>query len=289
MKTFLLLDGYNLAFRSYYAVPELSRSDGAPTNALHGWVRTFWKLFDEHRPEAAYVFFDLGGSHRRLALHPDYKAQRSEAPESFRIQVPILKKLAASMGVPVIEQEGVEADDLLASAALRLAQNEMQILMVSADKDLAQVIGPGITQLLPPPTANPRLGWRRLDEAGVVEKYTVKPKQMIDYLALIGDSSDNIPGLAGVGPKTAAKWLGEYASLEGLLAKCRYIAPARFQLPLEREAERLRRNRELIRLETDLPVDLPESPRPDPESFFALLDAYEMRAHKQEALKRYGG
>lgn len=283
----LLLDGYNLAFRSYYAVPELRRADGMPTNAIQGWVRTLWSLMDQHKPAGIYVFFDLGGSQRRLEIHPEYKANRGETPEDFKVQVPFMKALAIAMGIPLIERAGVEADDLLASAAVQLSQRGQPSLMVSADKDLAQVINESIHQLLPPPTARPRLGWRLLDAAGVVEKFGLKPVQIIDYLALIGDTSDNIPGLEGVGPKTALKWLLEYGSLEHLLEKYLYVKPARFQPKLERAAERLRMNQDLIRLETDLAVDLNAEALVDKAQLIEILQQCEMNTLLEQAQVRY--
>lgn len=282
----LLLDGYNLAFRSYYAVPELSRSDGMPTNAIHGWVRTLWRLIDTTKPTAIWVFFDLGGSSRRLALLPDYKGNRSAAPENFTPQVEPMKALARAMGIPVIETQGVEADDVLASAAIRLRDEGHRVSIVSADKDFAQIVHSGIEQLLPPPTANPKVGWRTLTEQGVFEKFGIRPAQIIDYLALVGDTSDNIPGLEGVGPKTAVKWLTEYGSLEGLLEKYLYIQPARFQPKLDRARERLRMNADLIRLETDLEVELPTG-TPNRAELLRLLAEYEMQSLLKEAGNRY--
>ena len=117
------------------------------------------------------------------------------------------------MGFGQVEKAGVEADDLLAAAAHELVAQGHQVVIVSSDKDLAQCIGSGVTQLLPPPTANPRLGWRMLDEEGVQKKFGVKPAQIPEYLALVGDAADNIKGLPGVGPKTASKWLSAYGSL----------------------------------------------------------------------------
>ena len=122
------------------------------------------------------------------------------------------------MGLGGVEQDGVESDDLLASEAVALARKGDEVLIVSSDKDFAQIVGERIVMLLPPPTANPKLGWRRLDRAGVIEKFGVPPSQIADYLALVGDTSDNIPGIAGVGPKTASKWLAEFGSLEGVIA-----------------------------------------------------------------------
>jgi len=225
----LLLDGFNLAFRSFYGIPELSRSDGFPTNAIHGFVRTLWYLEDHEKPDRVAIFWDLGGSQERLALMPTYKANRSEPPEAFTLQIPWMKKLSLVLGYALVEEEGVEADDLIASAAIKLKKNGAQVCIVSSDKDLAQILQPGIVQLLPPPTQNPKLGWRKLAYDGVIEKFGVPVEKMVDYLSLMGDSSDNIAGLPGVGPKTAVKWIQEYGSVEGVISKVNYIEPKRFQ------------------------------------------------------------
>ncbi len=266
-------------------MPELSRKDGMPTNALHGWVRTLWKLAETHKADGTWVFFDLGGSSRRLALHPSYKANRTSAPENFTVQVSPMKAIAEAMGIPVIETQGVEADDVLASAAVRLAEEGHKVKIVSADKDFAQIINPSISQLLPPPTANPKLGWRLLDVAGVLEKFGVKSTQIVDYLSLIGDTSDNIPGIDGVGPKTAVKWLAEYGSLDGLLLKKNYISPARFQPLLADHEKRLRMNKDLIRLETNLTVNL-QAGVSNSSELKRLLELYELASLLKEVDKR---
>jgi DNA polymerase-1 len=172
---FLLVDGFNLAYRCFFAIPELNRGDGFPTNALHGWVKSLWKLGDQEKPEATLVFFDLGGAQDRLALHPEYKANRAEMPEPLARQLPAIRALTAAMGLVGIERDGVESDDLLASEAVTLAGAGHEVLIVSSDKDFAQIVGERIQILLPPPTANPKLGWRRLDAAGVLEKFGVPP------------------------------------------------------------------------------------------------------------------
>jgi DNA polymerase-1 len=207
MATYLLLDGYNLAFRAFYAMPEtLTRSDGLPTGAVHGWVRTLWWLEDNQRADCAVTFFDLGGASRHEALLTDYKANRTAMPDAMRLQMPYMKRLSTLMGFGAIEREGVEADDLIATWCRLLTAQGHTVKIVSADKDLGQCLHlSGVRQLLPPPTSNPKLGWRELDAAGVEEKFGVPPRCVPDFLALVGDTSDNIPGLDGVGPKTAAK------------------------------------------------------------------------------------
>ena len=190
MSKWLLVDGYNMAFRAFYGMPELTRADGFPTGALHGWVKTMWRLQDQEKPDAMLVFFDLGGSQDRLALHPEYKAQRKDTPEPLEKQIPLIKELTRAMGLVGVELDGVESDDLVASQARALANAGHEVLIVSADKDFAQCVDERIKILLPPPTANPKLGWRVLDAAGVLEKFGVPPALIAEYLALIGDTSE---------------------------------------------------------------------------------------------------
>lgn len=284
---FLLVDGFNLAYRCFFAIPELTRADGFPTNALHGWLKSLWKLADQERPDATLVFFDLGGSQDRLLLHPEYKAHRAEMPEALEKQLPYIKAMTRAMGLAGIEQDGVESDDLLASEAVTLAAAGHEILIVSSDKDFAQIVTDRVQIMLPPPTANPKLGWRRLDPAGVREKFGVPPAGIADYLALVGDTSDNIPGVSGVGPKTAAKWLAEHGSLEGVLAHAGELNPERFRAVVAADAERLRRNRTITTLNLKLAPVPTERPPAQPAELFRLLEEMEMRTALADARKRY--
>lgn len=288
MAKWLLIDGYNLAYRCFFAVPELTRADGFPTNALHGWVKSIWRLSDQERPAAMLVFFDLGGARDRLALHPDYKAQRKDMPETLRQQIEPLKALTRAMGLVGIEQHGVESDDLLASQAAMLARQGHEILIVSADKDFAQIVDQNIRILLPPPSTNPKLGWRVMDSSAVGEKFGVSPSQIADYLALVGDASDNIPGIAGVGPKTAAKWLLEFGHIEGVIAHADQLKPERFRQTVRESVENLRRNLKLTTLRLDLPIVAAEASKVDAPELFSLLDKMEMRSALVEARSRYG-
>jgi DNA polymerase-1 len=289
MAKWLLIDGFNLAYRCFFAIPELTRADGFPTNALHGWVKSLWKLEDQERPDGALVFFDLGGAQDRLALHPEYKAHREEMPEALVKQLPYLKQLTRAMGFVGIEQDGVESDDLLAAEAVALARAGHDVLIVSSDKDFAQIVDEKIKIMLPPPSANPKLGWRLMDAAGVTEKFGVVPGQIADYLALVGDSSDNIPGLAGVGPKTATKWLQEFGSLEGILAHAGELKPERFREPALAAAENLRRNLKLTTLNLTLPTFTAQKAAPQAAEIFRLLEELEMKGSLTEARSRYGG
>ena len=289
MEKWLLVDGFNLAFRAFYGMPELTRADGFPTGALHGWVKTMWRLQDQEKPDAMLVFFDLGGSQDRLALHPEYKAQRKETPEPLAQQIPVIKELTRAMGLVGVELDGVESDDLVAAQARTLARAGHEVLIVSADKDFAQCVDEHIKLLVPPPTANPKLGWRVLDRAGVVEKFGVPPESIAEYLALIGDTSDNIPGISGVGPKTALKWFTEFKSLEGIIAGSAQLKPERFGPVVAQEAEKLRRNLKLTTLRTELPLPPLTAGEPAAAQLFALLESLEMRASLAEAKLRYTG
>ncbi len=288
MSKWLLIDGFNLAYRCFFAIPELNRADGFPTNAVHGWVKSIWRLMDQERPAGVLVFFDLGGAQDRLALLPDYKAQREEMPEALEKQIPVLKELTRAMGLVGVEQDGVESDDLLASEAVSLARAGHEVLIVSSDKDFAQVVDDRIKILLPPPSANPKLGWRTMDAEGVMVKFGVPPAAIADYLALVGDTSDNIPGLSGVGPKTAVKWLLEYGSIEGLIAAAQSVKPERFREVIAARTDDLRRNLKLTTLNLALPVQPPgRLVEPDVNAVLRILGEMEMRGALAEAQKRY--
>jgi DNA polymerase-1 len=287
MAKWLLLDGSNLVYRSFYAIPELTRSDGFPTNAIHGWIRTLWRLEDMEQPDGMAVFFDAKGVTEREKLFPDYKANRNETPESLSQQFPWVKRITEVCGFPMREQEGLEADDLIATAALSLLAQGHTVKMVSADKDLGQLVRPGIAQLLPPPTANPRVGWQEVDESGIFEKYGLQPKQIRDYLALVGDASDNIPGVEGVGPKTATRWLQEWGSIEGVIAHASELKPMRFQEKVPASLDQLRLSYELTGLHCQASMDPLEMKPCDAEALIRIFEELEMKTAVNDAEKRY--
>ena len=288
MAKILLCDGHNLAFRAFYGIRDLSRADGFPTNMVHGWLRSFWRLEDDCSPDQIWVFFDKGGSRRRENILPTYKANRGLPPDGFSEQLAWVKRLTTALGHGWREQEGLEADDLIASAVRQLSEDGTDLLIVSSDKDLSQLVGPKVKQLLPPPTANPKMGWRLLDESAVKEKFGVSPAGILDYLSIIGDQSDNIPGLPGVGPKTALKWMNEHGDLEGIIENAGRLAPKRFCSLVYEKREDLLRNRELIRLESDLEVDMTDCPPVNLSELKEILLELEMKKSWEEASRRYG-
>ncbi len=287
MKKWLLIDGFNLAYRCFFAIPELTRADGFPTNALHGWVKSIWRLQDQEKPHQTLVFFDLGGAQDRLLLLPEYKAQREEMPEALAKQLPHLKALTRAMGLAGVEREGVESDDLLAAEAATLAAKGDEVLIISSDKDFAQIVSDRISILLPPPSANPKLGWRHMDVAGVVAKFGVPPSQIADYLALVGDTSDNIPGIDGVGPKTAMKWLQAFGGIEQIIANAEKLEPERFRAIVRADAEKLRRNLKITTLNLSLEPVSGLNQALQLAELLRLLEELEMKGALVEARRRY--
>jgi len=183
--------------------------------------------------------------------------------------------------------DGVESDDLLASEAVALSNAGDSVLIVSSDKDFAQLVNDRVKILLPPPTANPKLGWRLLDENGVKEKFGVPPACIAHYLALVGDTSDNIHGLEGVGPKTAAKWLLEHKSVEGVIANAALLKPDRFQSLVIEKAEQIRLNLKLTTLNLSHPPVQVRKISPNSEELIRLLGELEMKTSLAEAKARY--
>ena len=287
MKKIFLCDGHNLAFRAFYGIRELSRSDGFPTNMIHGWVRSFWRLDDDFSPDEIWVFFDHGGCPARENILPEYKANRGSPPEGFPEQLEFVKQLTGAMGYGWGQKEGLEADDLIATKVRELKSEDCEITIVSSDKDLAQLVTSGVKQLLPPPTANPRLGWRILDEDGVTEKFGVSPRAILDYLAIIGDQSDNIPGLSGVGPKTAVKWIQEFGDMENLITNAGRLSPKRFCSVVYERREDLRRNLQLIKLIDDVEYSSCFPGHVDLQKLKSIFFEMEMNKTWEEAQKRY--
>lgn len=287
----LLIDGFNLVFRSHFAMERSNlrrKHDQFPTGALHGWMKSLQDLRDNEKPDRAAVFFDLGGSERHLSVLPDYKAQRDETPEDIVLQLPEIKRLTHLLGFQVVEKHGVEADDLIATAVHHLSAKGDECIIVSADKDFGQCVGGKVLQLTPPPTANPALGWRKLDAAGVEEKFGVPPSLIADYLALIGDQSDNIPGLKGVGPKTAVKWLKQYGNLEAVLSAADQIEPARFSESIKSEADRIRANLSLVRFQTHFGFDVGDLPQENVSAVVDFLLSMEMNATLRRYKEKHG-
>ncbi|MBR4597090.1 MAG: 5'-3' exonuclease [Opitutales bacterium] len=272
---YFLIDGYNMCFRAYYAMPELTRGDGFPTGALHAFFAGVLKLSSMDTPHSTAIFFDKGGSLRHREIYPQYKANRDAMPENMRMQIEPIMELCSLLGFFVKFQEGIEADDLLASAAEKLFSSGHKISIVSADKDFAQLIRPGVRQLLPPLKST--MGWRELDTVGVRLKFGVSAAQIPDFLALVGDNADNIAGIQGVGPKTAAKWIKDFGSAENIVKRASWLKPEKFQKIVAESADILSRNLQLVRLKTDYELGEISSRAPDFEGVIKFLEKMQMK------------
>ena len=275
MGTTVLIDGHNIAFRSFYGIGELKRADGFPTNAIHGWYKTLYKIISQEQPDQCVAFFDAGEDQNRLAIAPQYKKNRSEMPKALQLQMPWIQKLTSAMGITVVEKDGVEADDVLAHYATKYSSSS-NVVILSADKDFVQIISPYIHQLVPPPTTNPRIGWRRLDPSAVTEKYGILPSQMVDYLSLVGDAVDNIPGIPGVGSKTATRWLQQFVSIDNILQNITLIEPIRFRKILPQWIDRLQQNQQLISFKGNLDEPVLDPISTDESKLREILKAMEM-------------
>ena len=232
----ILVDGSSFLFRAFHAVPPLTNAEGLPTNAVYGVSNMLRKLINDYDTPYVTVVFDAPGKTFRHEMYDQYKAHRPPMPDDLRVQIAPLHELIRALGLPLIIEHGVEADDVLGSLAQNAARQGFEVVISTGDKDMAQLVTEQIT--LENSMTN-----TRMDIAGVEEKFGVKPEQIIDYLALMGDAVDNIPGVPKVGPKTAAKWLQQYGTLDNLIAHADDIKgkigdnlrEALPQLPLSRE------------------------------------------------------
>ncbi len=209
-KHLVLIDGSSFLFRAYHAVPSLSNKQGEPTNAILGVANMLRKLIADHKTDYVTVVFDAPGKTFRHEMYAEYKAHRPPMPDDLRVQIEPLHNLIRTMGLPLIMESGVEADDVLGALAQDAVKEGFNVVISTGDKDMAQLVTEQIT-------LENTMSNTTMDIDGVYEKFGVKPEQIIDYLALMGDASDNIPGVPKVGPKTASKWLAEYETLENII------------------------------------------------------------------------
>ncbi len=213
----VLVDGSSYLYRAFHALPPLSTAGGQPTGAVLGVVNMLYKLLDELKPTRMAVVFDAPGKTFRSELYAEYKANRPPMPDELRAQVPPLLEAIEAMGIPLLRIEGVEADDVIGTLARAAASVGSPTVISTGDKDFAQLVDGNVTLVN-------TMDNTRLDRAGVEQKFGVTPEQITDYLALVGDSIDNIPGIPGVGPKTAAKWLQQFHDLETLKSRAGEVA-----------------------------------------------------------------
>lgn len=244
----LLIDGNAVAYRAFYAIRELSTSDGRPTNALYGFIRMMQQLNRQWAPTHEVAVFDGGLPDERMELLTTYKAQREPMPDALSGQFPLIEEFLALSRVAMLREDRQEADDVMASLAARASEHGAEVLLATSDKDLFQLVNDRVS-IIPPTKSEVRMG-----PAAVRDKTGVDPAGIAEWLALIGDSSDNIPGVPGVGPKTAAKLLHAYATVAGVYEHLDEIKQDKLREALRAHRKDVLRNVRMTRLRTDLPL-----------------------------------
>ncbi|OGD23897.1 MAG: DNA polymerase I [Candidatus Aminicenantes bacterium RBG_13_59_9] len=271
-KRLFLVDGNSILYRSYYAIQRLSNSRGFPTNAVYGFINTLRKLLAEAKPAYLGVVFDTGRPTVRHKAFKAYKAQRKPMPDDLIVQVPVLKEVLRAMRIPCLEYEDYEADDVLGSLAVQAARAKIPAVVVSTDKDLLQLVNDCVTVYNPSKEL-----W--LDEPGVRNFFGVAPVQVVDVLSLWGDPSDNIPGVPGVGEKTAKNLINEFGSLDNLLQNLARVKNPRIVRAIEENRDKLEMSRQLVTIEKglDVPLDLEKFAvsEPDRDALLPLFQELE--------------
>ncbi|MGH8242614.1 MAG: DNA polymerase I, partial [Steroidobacteraceae bacterium] len=269
-----LVDGSSYLYRAFFALPPLTTSQGAPTGALLGVLNMLAKLLREEKPELIAVVMDAPGKTFRDELFEQYKAHRPPMPDDLRSQIEPLLAAIPALGLPLLRIEGVEADDVIGSLAVRAVNEGLEVVISTGDKDMAQLVNDRITLV------NTMFDtW--LDRAGVKAKFDVMPEQIVDYLALVGDSADNIPGVPKVGPKTAAKWLNEHGSVDGIRDHANAIT-GKVGESLREHLPTLELSRKLATLRLDVPLPLAPTALtrkpPDNDALAALYRRFELNS-----------
>ncbi|MGZ8629685.1 MAG: DNA polymerase I [Actinomycetota bacterium] len=251
-----LLDGHSLAYRAFFALPPtLATSSGTVTNAVYGFTSMLIKLLAEEKPDLVAVFFDSGAPSIRLAKDAEYKAGRRETPQDFTSQLGLIEEVLEAMRIPVLRiADGNEADDAIGTLALRAHEQGVDATIVTADRDFFQLVRPGVTVMFNRKGISDIV---RYDDEAVTERYGITPTQYLDFVALKGDASDNIPGVPGVGDKTAAKLVNQFGNVEELVAHTDMLKGKQKE-NVEASADRLGLNKDLARIDTD--IELPVTP-----------------------------
>jgi DNA polymerase-1 len=278
MKTLLLVDGSSYLYRAFHALPDLRNRRNEPTGAVKGVINMLRRLHNDYQPDYSACIFDAKGKTFRDYLYPEYKAHRPPMPDNLVAQITPLHECIHALGWPMLIVDGVEADDVIGTLAKQAEQAEMRCIISTGDKDIAQLVNKQITLIN---TMNNEI----LDEAGVLAKFGVEPERMLDYLTLVGDKADNIPGVDKVGPKTAVKWLKQYGTLDNLIVHAKNIDGV-VGKNLRNSLEWLKKSRELLAIKCDvaLPVCLEElglQPQ-DTTKLFKLYEELDFRTWLRE-------
>ena len=284
-----LIDGHSYFYRAFHAIKDLSNSKGFPTNAIFGFTNMLFKLLREKKPDAIAIVLDSPGPTERHRLYEEYKAQRPETPSDLVLQIPPMKKVVEAFQIPSFEMPGYEADDILCTMAKKAAAEGIEVFILSGDKDMMQVVGDGIKIYDP-------MKEIIIDEAAVVERFGVPPERVAEVMALTGDAVDNIPGVKGIGDKTAKDLITSVGSLDELLAHPDKIKNERIRKMISESLDIIRLSKTLATIDFDLPVavnmkDL-VTRKPDWPALLNIFSEFELKSlikmipaegHKQRA------
>ncbi len=276
-----LIDGSGFIFRAYHALPPLSRADGTPTGAVYGFTTMLLRLIEGMHPDYLAVIFDAGRKTFRNRIYPEYKAHRPPAPEDLVPQFPLVREATEAMNLPMFELADYEADDIIATYARQARAQGIEVVIVSSDKDLMQLIGDGVRMF-------DAMKQKDIGPDEVKEKFGVGPSKVLDVLSLIGDSSDNVPGVPGIGPKTAAELVLQFGSLDEVLARAGEIKQNKRRETIQNNSEQAKLSRELIKLCDEVPVPPLETLRlrePDKAKLVTFLHQMEFR----KLAEKWGG
>lgn len=277
--TIALVDGSNYVYRAFYAIPSLTNSKGFPTNAIYGFTTMLLKLLRDIRPDYIAVTFDLKGPTVRHEEFVDYKATRKPMPDELIPQIPFIKDVVRGLSVAVVERQGIEADDIIGTLAVRASNLGWKTVIVSGDKDLMQLIDENVVMI-------DTMKDKTYDVAAVKERFGVGPDKVMEILGLAGDASDNIPGVPGIGPKTAQRLIEEYGSVEAVIRNSENLRNVKLRESFSKYAEQARISRQLalIRKDIDIDFDFAAAARrePDKEALFQLFSEFEFSSLLQE-------
>ncbi len=275
----VLVDGSNYLYRAFYAIPMLTNSKGFPTNAIYGFTNMLLKLLRELMPDYIVVSFDVKGPTTRHEEFTDYKATRKPMPDDLRPQIPFIKDIVRGFSIPVLEKQGIEADDIIGTLAKRVSKQGWRTVIVSGDKDLMQLVDENVTMI-------DTMKDKTYDVAAVKERFGVGPDKVVEILGLVGDTSDNIPGVPGIGPKTAQRLIEEYGSVEAILQNAENLKNVKLRESFRKYAEQARLSRQLalIRKDIEFDFDIQDAARkePDKELLAQLFSEFEFSSLLQE-------
>jgi DNA polymerase-1 len=243
-----IIDTFSLMFQVFHAIPAMTGTHGQPTNAVFGFARDIFGILDR-KPTHLVCAFDSPGPGKRSEIFEAYKANRAEMPEDLRPQIPLIKELLEGFRIPILECAEWEADDVIATVATAASARDMEVVIVTTDKDARQLLSPTVRML------NCRKN-TFFDGAALMEDWGVRPDQVVDFQSLVGDSVDNVPGVPKIGPKTAKTLLGSFGTLDHVLANADKAPGKKLQENLIAFADQARMSRELVRLRTDLPLNI---------------------------------